>query len=482
MKILVQKYGGTSVATPDARAKACDKIIRAAQDGWRVVVVVSAIGREGEPYATDTLVKTLRDVDRTSPPAPREMDLLMACGEIISTVVMAQTLRARGLDTIALTGGQAGIATDYEFGNARILNIDPSYMARMLHAGRVVLVAGFQGVTEFGAITTLGRGGSDTTASAVGAALKPHADEVVVEIYTDVDGVKTADPRAVPQARTLDEATYEEVGEMAHQGAKVVHPRAAQIAGQYGIPLWVKSTFSDLPGTRIVSGDQISTDSARNRVTGVTATGKVAYLRFDLPLVEGEDTLQRESDKEQIEREIFRLLQRENVSLHLNSTSKDGFAFAIGRENLPRLRDLLDGLVVPIEWSKRTRPPFGRVYLLGMNTKKSGFEAQKAMLEKASGLIAVHVVEADVRENCSVVSVIASKFQGVPGVTARILRTLAGQNVPVYQTADSALSISVLIPEADVPKATLALHSDFGLEKEAEQIAISEKENGASAA
>ena len=464
MKILVQKFGGTSVDSPESRARAADKITRAVQAGWHVVVVVSAIGRAGAPYATDTLVQTLLNIDDSTPPAPREKDLLMACGEIISTVVLAQTLRGRGLDTIALTGGQAGIATDYEFGNARILSIDPAYIVRMLHAGRTVFVAGFQGVTEHGAITTLGRGGSDTTASAVGAALKPFADEIMVEIYTDVDGIKTADPRVVPHARRLDEATYAEVSEMAHQGAKVVHPRAAQLAGQYEIPLWVKSTFSDEPGTRIVSGTAIS-PPVRSRVTGVTNTGKLAYLRFDLPLNEGDEE-ERARDKEQIELELYRLLQRENLSLHLNSTGDSTFSFAIVRENLPRLRDLLDGLVVPMEWSGRSRPPFGRVYLVNMGTQKSGFAAQQALLQKAAGLIALRTVSCDILENCAMVSVIASQFDGMSGVVAKILQTLAHANIPVYQTADSTLSISALIPEADVPKATQVLHAAFVEEKE----------------
>jgi aspartate kinase len=257
MRILVQKFGGTSVDNEEHRQMAATRVARAIQNGWSVVVVVSAIGRQGAPYATDTLVGTLKNVDPAVPPSSREMDLMMACGEIISTVVMAQTLRAMGFDTVALTGGQAGIATDYDFGNARILSIDPSYVVRMLEAGKLVLVAGFQGVTQHGAVTTLGRGGSDTTASALGAALKPYADEVGVEIYTDVDGVKTADPRLVSDARTLSCASYEEVAEMAHMGAKVVHPRAAEIANQYDLPLWVKSTFIEAPGTLIASRDAL---------------------------------------------------------------------------------------------------------------------------------------------------------------------------------------------------------------------------------
>jgi aspartate kinase len=459
MKILVQKFGGTSVDSEDHRLTASARVIRAVQAGWKVVVVVSAIGRDGAPYATDTLVKTLRGVDLTVPPAPREMDLMMACGEIISTVVFAQTLRTRGYDSIALTGGQAGIVTDYEFGNARILSIDARYIVRQLEANRIVLVAGFQGVTPRGAVTTLGRGGSDTTASALGAALKSHADEIAVEIYTDVDGVKTADPRMVPTARTLSSATYEEVAEMAHQGARVVHPRAAEIAHQYRIPLWVKSTFEDAAGTLITSGDEIEKPvrlGSGPTITGVTNTGKIVYLRFDLPS-------KSEADKGQVELVIYRLLQQESIPIYLTSTGGSAFQFAVAREHLGRLRDLLDGLVVPIDLGRKRTPPFGRIYLLGMGLRQAGFQAQKAMLENARQFVELHTVEAEVTENCTMVSVIADRFKGVPGVIALILETLERAGVPVYQTADSEFSVSVLIPEADAQKATRALHEVFGL-------------------
>jgi aspartate kinase len=435
MRILVQKFGGTSVDSDEHRQMAATRVARAVQNGWSVVVVVSAIGRQGAPYATDTLVNTLRNVDPSVPPSSREMDLLMACGEIISTVVMAQTLRAMGFDTVALTGGQAGIATDYDFGNARILSIDPSYVVRMLETGKLVLVAGFQGVTQHGAVTTLGRGGSDTTASALGAALKPYAEEVGVEIYTDVDGVKTADPRLVSDARTLFCASYEEVAEMAHMGAK--------------------STFVEAPGT-LIAGRETLPEEVRLRVTGVTHTGRIVYLRFELPTGD-------EDDKAVIELAIYHMLQREKISLYLNSTSGGAFSFAIAREHLGRIRDLLDGLVVPIKLGGRRRPPFGRVYRLGLGLKQSGFEAQQKMLEDAASFVELHTVEAEVTENCTVVSVIASRFTGVPGVIALILDTLAKANVPVFQTADSEFSISVLIPEGDAAKATLALHQVFGL-------------------
>jgi aspartate kinase len=455
MKILVQKFGGTSVDSDEHRMLAAGKVVRAVQAGWHVVVVVSAIGRAGAPYATDTLVSTLKNVDPSVPPASREMDLMMACGEIISTVVLAQTLRTLGHDTVALTGAQAGIHTDYEFGNARILSIDPSYIVRMLEQGRIVLVAGFQGVTAFGAITTLGRGGSDTTASALGAALKPHADEIAVEIYTDVDGVKTADPRLVPGARTLETASYEEVSEMAHQGAKVVHPRAAEIANQYRIPLWVKSTFEDRSGTLIAAGEDLD-EATRLRVTGVTHTGRIIYMRFELPT-------QSEKDRAQLELEIYRMLENEAIPIYLTSTGGNAFSFAVVREHLPRLRELLDGLVVPVDLGTRALPPHGRIYVLGLGHAQKGYQAQRALLQNAANFVEVHAVEADVTESCTMISVIAARFTGVPGVIAMILETLAKVDVPVFQTADSAYSISVLVPEADTQKAIGALHEVFGL-------------------
>ncbi|MBC8143535.1 MAG: aspartate kinase [Armatimonadetes bacterium] len=498
MKLLVQKFGGTSVAEEDARQKAASKVIRAVQAGWRVVVVVSAIGRRGAPYATDTLIDLLRGIDKSVAPAERELDLVMACGELISTAVFAHTLRTRGHHAVAMTGGQAGIRTDNEHGNARIRSIDPAALLELAADGTIAVVAGFQGITDTGAITTLGRGGSDTTASAIGAALAPHVDEIAVEIYTDVNGVKTADPRMVDEAKTLRVASYREVAEMAHQGAKVVHPRAAEIAHIHNVPLWVKSTFDDAPGTLITGQTQAGQETGM-RVTGVTHTGKIVYLRFTLPA-------EFVADKQRIERQIYRMLQGEEIPLYLNVTSATGFAFAITKDHLPRVRVLLDGLMIPVEpelnrqgrqnevfadaknaereeenapktsspvgrnfvspdlaspASWRFNPPMGRVYLLGLGSW-AGFQAQKKILE-ATPLFELHTLEAEMTENCTVVSVIASQFQALPGVMARLLAALARTGVPVYQTADSAHSISALIPEADAPSAVRALHHEFGL-------------------
>ncbi|MBM3496830.1 MAG: aspartate kinase, partial [Armatimonadetes bacterium] len=245
--IVVQKFGGTSVDTDEHRRAAARKIIAAKESGHDPVVVVSAIGRSGAPYATDTLRQQLKGVDVSVSPHAREMDAMMACGEMISAAVMAVTLQSIGYAAMAMSGPQAGIVTDGEFGNARIRSVQPTAVREALVRGEIPVVCGFQGVAEepgsptHGLTTTLGRGGSDTTATALGAALGAMA----VEIYTDVDGVKTADPDMVPNAQTLDLCTYPELAEITHLGAQVVHPRAAEIAMDYGIELWVKSTFSE---------------------------------------------------------------------------------------------------------------------------------------------------------------------------------------------------------------------------------------------
>ncbi len=246
MKIIVQKFGGTSVASPHTRELVVNKVKEAIGNGYSPVVVVSAMGRKGDPFATDTLINMLKSVNPS--PEDHEMDLLMACGEIISSAVMAATLQEAGLKSKALTGGQAGMITDNEYGNAKIRKVEPDHLLQLIEQGIIPVICGFQGVTEdHKNITTLGRGGSDTSAAAFGVALK--ADKV--EIYTDVDGVMTADPRVVKDAKIIKQISYDEIREMAHQGAKVIHPRAVEIVMRYGVPMVVKSTFSDAQGTLI---------------------------------------------------------------------------------------------------------------------------------------------------------------------------------------------------------------------------------------
>lgn len=245
MPLIVQKYGGTSVNTQEKREKVLAKIISAKEKGNQVVVVVSAMGRQGEPYATDTLLGLLQEIGPDV--QGRTKDLLASCGEIISACIMAHSLEQKGHKACACTGFQAGIKTNENFSNAEIKEINPERIKKALQEGEIVIVAGFQGWTEDLSITTLGRGGSDTTAIALGGAL--GAD--LVEIYTDVPGVAFTDPRLIPEAPYIKEIDFTSMHLLARSGSKVVHPRAVKAAINYNIPFKVRSTFSEEEGTLI---------------------------------------------------------------------------------------------------------------------------------------------------------------------------------------------------------------------------------------
>lgn len=445
MKIKVMKFGGTSVATPEARMASALKVAAAKEQGFNPVVVVSAIGRKGAPYATDTLIGMLRDIDPAVEPDPREMDLMIACGEIFSSVVFAHTLKTLGHPAHAFRGGQAGIRTDGVFGNARIVSINPSSLVDSLDAGYIPVVCGFQGtfVAKQGApggeLTTLGRGGSDTTASALGAALRADA----VEIFTDVDGVKTGDPDYVPDAPTLRKVSYDEVAEIAHLGAKVLHPRAAEIAMNFGIPLWVKSTFTEDPGTEVVLRESFP----GRRVTGVTHTGKLVYLQFDLKDAS-------ESERPVVEARLYDMLARQGVNLFMLNLSAGGTGFAVPRSQYPMVRDLLDGLVMPV----RCEEPCTFLFQLGHPSRE--VEMQAHLLE---GHGAVRRIVAELTENCTMVSLIGHEYLQQPGVFLAVLKTLHESEINVLQTSDSDFSLSCLIPEADTERAVRLLHDRFGL-------------------
>lgn len=404
MRIIVQKFGGTSVATADGRRLVADRVERAVKDGFAVVVVVSAMGRQGEPYATDTLISLANAACPDM--APREMDLLLSCGEMISSVVVAGTLKARGIPAAVLTGGQAGILTDDTFGAAHILKVDPAPLLARLREGKVAVVAGFQGMTRQGEITTLGRGGSDTTASAVGGALRAE----VVEIYTDVDGVKTADPRLVPEARTLSVTTYDEIAQMAHYGAKVVHPRAVEIAMQHRVPLRIKSTFHDGPGTLITysveaAGTSWSELHFDTPVTGVTHVAGLVQVQVAAP--GGSDLL----------RAVFRTLADQGISVDLINVSPGSATFCL--------------------------------------------EERKA--DRAAGLLDELGVAHNLRRGCAKVSVVGSGMRGRPGVMATVVEGLARAGVEILQTADSHVTISCLVEGSQLQTAVQALHDAFGL-------------------
>lgn len=291
MAIVVQKFGGTSVRTHENRKAALRHILKAKNEGNDVVVVVSAMGRRGDPYATDTLIQLLES--QGGPECPKKKDLIMACGEIISSAVMAANIEAAGIPAEAMTGFQAGILTTGEFGNADIIDIDPEPILDKLKEGKVVVVAGFQGQTEKGEITTLGRGGSDTTAVVLGGYLR--AD--LVEIYTDVPGVAVTDPRIIPEAPFLSQISFKEMLTMAENGAKVIHPRAVKAAMNFNMPFRIKSTFDDGDGTLVgpkgndypVSG--ISLQELENGLSAVS----VIYNECDAAVNAGAISLKIES-------------------------------------------------------------------------------------------------------------------------------------------------------------------------------------------
>lgn len=446
MKVKVMKFGGTSVATPEARMQSAMKVLSAKEQGFSPVVVVSAIGRKGAPYATDTLINLLKDIDPTVEPDPRELDLLVACGEILSSVIFAHTLKTLGQPAQAFRGGQAGIRTDGVYGNARIVGINPVSLFKSIEQGYIPVVCGFQGVyvpgdgAPGGELTTLGRGGSDTTGSAIGAAMRAFA----VEIFTDVDGIKTADPDSVKNAPTLRKVTYDEVAEIAHLGAKVVHPRAAEIAMQYDIPLWVKNTFSDDEGTEIVKREALP----GRRMTGVTHTGKLVYLQFDLSIV-------KDSDRTQLESRIYETVARYGVNLHMLNLNPTSTGFAVPRDQYPIIQDILEGLVLPLGNEEKT------IYLFQIGqTASREVETQAALLE---GVGEVRRIVGQLTEGCTMVSVVGHEYMQQPGLFLTVLSAMAEESIPVLQTSDSDFSLSVLVPESETNRAVRVLHDRFEL-------------------
>lgn len=406
MRILVQKFGGTSVATAESRQRVVEKISNAVDEGFQPVVVVSAMGRKGEPYATDTLIGVAREPNTLV--ARRELDMMMCCGEIISAAVMASTLQAAGLDALLLTGGQAGIITDDQYGNARILKVDPARIRTTLSTGRIPVVCGFQGITVDGDLTTLGRGGSDTTASALGAALPAEA----IEIYTDVDGIMTADPRLVPHAHILEKISYAEVSQLAHQGAKVIHPRAVEFAMQKNIPLIVKSTFSDAPGTLITSSANIA-DIGETQVSDRVATG-ITYVRHitQISAHPGEAGQKVDSSR------IFKILAACGINV-----------------------DFINILPAQVLFTVQ--------------------DDDRATAQQQLAAVGYHL---EIVMNCAKVSVVGGGMGDVPGVMAGFVDALADKNIPLLQTVDSQTSISGLIDGKYMEAAVSALHSQFGLD------------------
>lgn len=402
--IVVMKFGGTSVAERAGRAALAARVQAALESGRAPVVVVSAMGRNGAPYATDTLLGLVDGL----PQDPRERDLIASCGEVISTVVIAHELRAAGISAQAFTGAEAGILTDAVHGAATVEEVHPGDLLASIGSGHVPVVAGFQGVTGHGEITTLGRGGSDTTACALGVALEAEA----VEIYTDVDGVMSADPRACERASVLTSISANELYQMARHGSKVVHTPAAELALSSGLALRVRNTFSTNDGTLV---RDLRTYAPSGVATAVAHTADIARITVTLPAAEGS------AEHMDAQTRVYRAMADAGVSLDMFT-------------------------------------PVGRVLT---------FTVPETHVSTATDILTGQGLDPVVRRDCAKVTLVGAGMHGVPGVMARLAEYLADAGVDILQAADSHTTISVLVPGTHAHAAVGALHRGFELDHDA---------------
>lgn len=400
--LVVQKYGGSSVADAERIRRVARRVAEVHAGGHEVVVVVSAMGD-----TTDNLIHLVNEI--TSSPLEREMDVILSTGEQISIALLAMAIRDLGRPVISLTGPQAGIFTDTSHTKARILDICNGRLKEELGRGNIVVVAGFQGINQNSDITTLGRGGSDTTAVALAAYLQ--AD--LCEIYTDVDGVYTADPRVVPEARKLTEISYDEMLELAHLGAVVLHHRAVELARLYNIPLHVRSSFNHHSGTIVKEVDAVEKTQV---VTGVAHDLNVAKIGiFDV------------HDKPGIAYRLFKALAAENINVDMiiQSSMRDernDISFTCAQADLRKALAVVEKLL----------PELG----------SSGFCA-----------------DADVAK----VSIVGAGMATNPGVAARMFEALAEQGINIEMISTSEIKVSVIIKAGDARRAVKALHDKFNL-------------------
>ena len=404
MAIVVQKYGGSSVADAKKIKNVARRAIAAKERGNRVVMIVSAMGK-----TTDNLIKLARRV--SDHPDDRELDVLLSTGELVSSTLMAMALRSMGTKAISLSGAQAGISTDAVYSRAMIVGVKPDRILRELDRDRIVIVAGFQGITDEMDITTLGRGGSDTTAVALAVSL--NAD--ICEIYTDVEGVYTADPRLVDNARKLDEIGYEEMLELASYGAKVMHSRAVELGELYAMPVLVASSFSDRPGTLIHGGVSVE---AKNKVRGIAHDVHIAKV-----------TIVGVPDKPGIASAIFQPLAKANICV--------------------------DTIVQNMSIDKVTDVTF---------------TVAKTDLNKAMKIIEPIVEDIGARECISdtklaKISIVGSGIQNAPGYAARMFSALYDAGINIELISTSEIRITCIVDASRADDAVRALHKAFELEK-----------------
>jgi aspartate kinase len=375
--------------------------------GYKPVVVVSAMGRRGEPYATDTL-KDMASMNCSCQESLRDLDLIMSCGEIISAVVMAATLCENNIPSLALTGGQAGLITDGNYGEAHVVEFQPERLLAHLRNDEVVVVAGFQGVTREGEINTLGRGGSDTSAVILGAGLGAEK----VEIYTDVNGIMTADPKLVDNARIIDHLTYNEVCQLAYEGAKVIHPRAVEVAMHHNVCVIVKHLNEPESGT-VISHEPATGAEQRyghwessRVITGIAHTTGLAQIIVEMPEDDGD-----------LEMTMFNTLAEAHISIDLISIFPDRKIFTVKNEYLQKTTQILDKMDL------------------------------------------VYRTQAD----CAKVSIVGLGMLNLPGVMARVVRAMNTKKIRILQTGDSNITISLLIHEEDLSEGIRTLHDHFRL-------------------
>lgn len=403
--IVVMKFGGSSVADATCIKRVAGRIVGARKAGHPVVAVVSARGD-----TTDDLIEMAKEIS-DNPPA-REMDMLLSTGERISAALLAMAIYELGYNAISLTGSQAGIVTDTVHTKAKILDIRPNRIRKALDEDNIVLVAGFQGVSTAQDVTTLGRGGSDTTAVALAAALGAE----VCEIYTDVEGVFTTDPRIVPEARKLETISNEELLELAASGAKVMMARSVEVARRYDVPLHIRSSFTDVPGTWIGQDDSKMEQAIISGVTYALEDAKVTI--HGLP------------DKVGVAARIFSVLAEAhvNVDVIIQNVSSDGAAdisFTASENDLPKIAEVLEGL--------RGELSFG------------SFDTDKEVAK---------------------ITLVGAGMKTYPGVAAKMFEVLAENGINLEMISTSTIKISCVIRRQYVETAVKALHAAFQLDKD----------------
>lgn len=404
--LVVQKFGGTSVADTDKIKNVANSVIREKKLGNDVVVVVSAMG-----HTTDYLMKMAKDISEV--PSSRELDMLLSTGEGVSIALLSMAIQAQGYDAVSMNAMQIGIITENVHTKARIIDIKTDKLNKYLSEGKIIVVAGFQGVTEDGEITTLGRGGSDTSAVAIASAL----DAIRCDIYTDVEGVYTTDPRIVPNASKLDVVTYDEMLELASVGANVLHPRSVETAKQFNMPLRVRSSFNLKNLGTLVKGEYEDMEICRP-VTGVAVDmSKVRIVVCDVP------------DEPGVAAKIFTTLADEHISVdtiiqsyaRLHNNTND-IAFTINKTDLPRAMELFDKLNDEIKADK------------------------------------IHI-----DDNIAKVSIVGAGMIDRPGVAATMFDTLASLNINIKMISTSEVKISCLVDAGVANDALKALHKAFNL-------------------